>query len=166
MQLKIIKGDIIGVEVEAIAYPGNTAGLMDDTLGRRIVQLASDDLMREIADRSPIALGASTAIEVSGLQARAVIYTPIVHEIGDRITIENVRKFMRASMVAACHHEYESLALPVIHPNVETMSLTETTRAMMDELRGFKHDHDLVVYFVDGRQGVLDTLTRSLDPNR
>jgi O-acetyl-ADP-ribose deacetylase (regulator of RNase III) len=166
MQIKVHKGDIFNLDVAGVAYPGTAGGLFHDDFGRRLLQIVGEDLTRELLDRTPIALGATTAMEVNGLRAQWLIYTPLVAEPGDRITVENVRKFTRASVVAAVHHEIPSLALPVIHPNTDTMSLTETTRAMMDELRGYKCDRDLHVFLVDATQGALDSLHRSMDVPR
>ena len=57
----------------------------------------------------------------------------------------------------------ESVALPVIRPNSEDMSITETARAMIDELRGFKADHNFTVYLVDRSGEVVDALHRTHD---
>jgi O-acetyl-ADP-ribose deacetylase (regulator of RNase III) len=166
MQIKVQKGDIFNMDVEGLAYPGTTNGLFPSDFGKRILELVGEDLTREVLDRIPIAVGATTAIEVSGLRAKWLVYTPITMEPGDRITVENVRKFTRASVVAAVTYELQSLALPVIHPNTETMSLSETTRAMMDELRGYRCDRELHVFLVDATQGALDSLNRSMDVSR
>ena len=117
-------------------------------------------------DTAPIAVGAATVVEVEGLKVEHVIYSPLVAEPTEKIIVENVRRCTRAALVATCYKELESIALPVIHPNSDDMSITETARAMIDELRGFRADHEFTVYLVDRNNEVVEALHRALETVR
>ncbi|MDY0005135.1 MAG: hypothetical protein RBU30_27800, partial [Polyangia bacterium] len=99
-------------------------------------------------------------------KAAQVIYAPLISELGEKVIVENVRRCTRASLVAACVRKLPSIALPVIRPNSEDMSITETARAMLDELRGFKPEHALRVVLADRKAPVVEALMRTLDSVR
>ena len=166
MEVQIRKADTLEVHAEALLYPGTTLGTMDDPQGERILALTGDALRDETVDTAPIAVGASTVNPVTGLNVSWMIYSPVVKDPGDRITVENVRRCTRATLVACCIRGFESVVLPAIHPTSEEMSMAETARAMVDELRGFRTDHDFTVHLVHDNQRVVDALQRTLDTVR
>ncbi len=163
MEIEIQKADIFDIEAEAMVYPGTTDGELNDKTGKRLKKLVGKHLAHEIGEIVPIAVGAATVLEVTGLNVEHLIYSPLVAEVVEKIIVENVRRCTRAALVATCVREFESIALPVIRPNSEDMSITETTRAMIDELRAFRSDHEFTVHLVDPRENVVDILRRSLE---
>lgn len=163
MELEIQKADIYDLEVDAVMYPGVTNGEMKDKAGKRLCKLAGDALEATARDTAPIAVGAATVIPVTGLKTANVIYSPLISEEGEKVIVENVRRCTRAALVAACVKDLETLALPVIRPNSEDMSILETARAMIDELRGFKTERALTVYLVDRSADIVEALHRTHD---
>jgi O-acetyl-ADP-ribose deacetylase (regulator of RNase III) len=161
-----MKADIFEVEVEAVVYPGVTNGEMGDAYGKRLRKLVGEQLEVTSRDTAPIAVGAATVIPVTGLKAAHVIYSPLISEIGEKVIVENVRRCTRASLVAACVRKLPSIALPVIRPNSEDMYITETARAMLDELRGFRPEHALRVVLADRKAPVVEALMRTFDSVR
>jgi O-acetyl-ADP-ribose deacetylase (regulator of RNase III) len=166
MEIVVQNADPFAIEAEAMAYAGTTAGTMDDALGERLLSEAGDELLEAALDTAPIAVGAATVIEVSGLEVDYIIYSPVVAEQGDRITVENVRRCTRAALVAACARHLESLILPAISPATDDMSQSEAARAMIDELRGYRADHHLTVYLVHENARIIDSLNRVFDAVR
>ncbi|MBW2257187.1 MAG: macro domain-containing protein [Deltaproteobacteria bacterium] len=147
-------------------YAGTSTGTMNDAIGERMLEDVEEDLVAETQDTAPIAVGAATVIEVGGLRVDVVIYSPVKVDPSDRITVENVRRCTRATLVAACARELDSLVLPAIYPSTEDMSMAEAARAMIDELRGFRTDHEFTVYLVHDDMKVIDALTRIIETVR
>lgn len=166
MEFEIQQADIFDLEVDALVYPGVTTGEMGDSMGERLSKLVGEDVEKQTRDTAPIAVGAATVIEVKGLQASHIIYSPLVSENGEKVIVENVRRCTRAALVAATVKKLHSVAIPVIRPSAEEMSIGESARAMLDELRGFRPEQALRVLLVDGRAKVVDALHRILDAVR
>jgi len=163
MEIVVQEADAFSIEADGLAYAGTTAGTMDDEVGERILDHVGDDLLQETLDTAPIAVGAATVNEVSGLNTECVIYAPVMLQPGDRITVENIRRCTRATLVAVCAKNQDALVLPVILPSSDDMSTAEAARAMIDELRGFRSDHDFTVYLVHDDPEVIDALNRVLE---
>ncbi len=163
MEIVVQEADAFGIEADALAYAGTTVGTMDDTAGGRLVKQVGDELLEETLNTAPIAVGAATVNEVSGLKVEYVIYAPVTLEPGDRMTVENVRRCTRATLVAACAKRVDTLVLPAIFPSTDDMSLAEAARAMIDELRGFRSDHDFTVYLAHEDTEVIEALNRVFD---
>lgn len=166
MEIVVQEADAYAMEADALAYAGTTAGTMDDAPGERLVELVGSELLEETLSTAPIAVGAATINEVSGLGVTYLIYAPVTLEPGERITVENVRRCTRATLVAACTRAVDTLILPAISPSTDDMSLGEAARAMIDELRGFRTDHDLTVYLVHEDPDVIDALDRIFETVR
>ena len=163
MEVFIHKGDIFELEADALVYPGNSAGSLEDEFGQAILEMAGEELAEDSTERAPIAVGAATVCEAEGLKAEYVIYSPVMVEAGDKIIVENVRRCTRASLVATCAKGFDTLVLPIIQPNSDEVSVAETSRAMVDELRAFRTDHDFTVYLVGPTQAVINTVHRCID---
>lgn len=166
MEIVVQEADAFTIEADGLAYAGTTAGTMGDAMGDQILELVGPDLLQETLDTAPIAVGAATVNVVSGLNADAVIYAPVMLAPGDRITVENIRRCTRATLVAVCAKHLDTVILPAILPSSDDMSIAEAARAMIDELRGFRSDHDFVVYLVHEDPEVIDALNRVLDSVR
>lgn len=163
MEVFIQKGDILELEVDCLVYPGNSAGTMEDEFGETILEMAGEKLAEEATARAPVAVGAATIFEIEGLRSEYLIYAPVMVEAGEKIIVENVRRCTRASLVATCARGFDSVALPIIEPNSDEVSVAETSRAMVDELRAFKTDHEFSVYLVGTTQAVINTVHRCID---
>jgi O-acetyl-ADP-ribose deacetylase (regulator of RNase III) len=166
MEIEIHQADIFEVEAEAMVYPGTANGALGDERGHRLLKLVGTELALETQDASPIAVGAAMVVEVNGLKVDYVIYSPLVLEPGEKIIVENVRRCTRAALVAMVAKELESLVLPAILPNSDDMSVAETSRAIVDEIRGFRADHDFAVTVVDTDPLVVESLNRAIDTVR
>jgi len=166
MEIVVQEADAFSIKADGLAYAGTTAGTMDDPVGERILALVGEDLLQETLDTAPIAVGAATVNEVSGLSTKCIIYAPLMLVPGDRITVENIRRCTRATLVAVCARRHDTVVLPAILPSTDDMSISEAARAMIDELRGFRSDHDFTVYLVHDDPEVVDTLNRVLDNTR
>ncbi|MFH2005112.1 MAG: macro domain-containing protein [bacterium] len=166
MEIVVQLADAFEIEAEGLMYAGTSFGTMNDAIGERLLEDAGEDLVVETQDTAPIAVGAATVKEVSGLRVNVVIYAPVRVDAADRITVENVRRCTRATLVAACARELDSLILPAICPSTDDMSVSEAARAMIDELRGFRTDHDFTVYLVHDDMRVIDALTRIIETVR
>ncbi len=166
MEFETKQADIFEVEAEALVYLGNTQGELLGSQGERLRKLAGNTLEEETQDIAPIAVGAATVLEVEGLRSEVVIYAPLLHEEGEKIIVENVRRCTRASLVAASVKEMESIVMPVIHPNSDDMAITETIRAMIDELRAFRPDPPFTVTLVDEDIATVETVMRAQETVR
>lgn len=163
MEIVVQEADAFSIEADGLAYAGTTAGTMDDPVGERIIRLVGEELLEATLDTAPIAVGAATVNEVSGLHANSVIYAPVMLASGDRITVENIRRCTRAALVAVCARHHDTLVLPAILPSSDDMSISEAARAMIDELRGFRSDHDFTVHLVHEDPEVVEALNRVLE---
>ncbi len=166
MEITVEQVSPFSVEADGLAYAGTSTGTMSDGMGEKILARTGGDLLEETLATAPIAVGAATVVEVSGLKAASVIYAPMRLEPGDRLTVENVRRCTRAVLVAANFKRMASVVIQAITPESDEMSQAEVARAMLDELQGFRPTGDLAVFLVHEEAQVIDGLNRLSENNR
>jgi O-acetyl-ADP-ribose deacetylase (regulator of RNase III) len=154
MQVHVVKADLLDLAVDAIVVPGNSTGLMTEGLAAAVRLRGGEQVEREVVECAPLAVGAAVVTTGGGLAARHVIHAPTVEEPGFKVSVEAVRRATRAALLATTAHALGVIAFPLMALGPTELTLEETARAMVDELRAHRQPHPEAVYLVAPRDEV------------
>ncbi len=107
---------------------------------------------------APIAIGAAVVTSAGKLWAKFIIHAPTMEEPGVKVGVENARRAIRASLIAAAHRGFEVIAIPGMGTGLGGLDQAEAARAMVDELRAHRQPKPSTVYLVDTNDDFLACL--------
>ena len=156
MQVHVAKGDITLIPVDAIINPANSLGIMGGGVAGAIKRRGGESIQQEAMACAPIAVGAAVVTGAGRLHTKAVIHAPTMDEPGTTIGVENVRRAIRAALIAATHRGFEVLAIPGMGTGVGGVDVDEAARAIVDEVRALKQPSPHTIYLIDIDDSVVD----------
>lgn len=162
MQVHVAKADITLMPVDAIVNPANSLGIMGGGAAGAIKRRGGDVIQREAMASAPIAVGAAIVTGGGRLYAKHVIHAPTMEEPGMKIGVENVRRAMRAALIAAAQSGFEVVAFTGLGTGVGGVDPEESARAMVDELRAHRGPKPATIYLVDTDDGMLHAFEEAL----
>ena len=162
MQVRLEQGDICSSRVDAIVNPSNSRGLMEDGVSEHIVDQAGEAIQKEVMSKAPIAIGAALVTQAGGLSAKYIIHVPTMEEPGMKIGVENVRRAIRAALVAAEVSKFDSIGVPGVGTHVGGVPLEESARAIVEEIRAHKKDYPAVMHLIDASPDMIVAFEEAL----
>ncbi len=149
MELHVAQADITTFVVDAIIVPCTSMGTMTEP-GRTVLAAnGAEAIEQELKAKAPLALGAAMLAGSGGLNARSTILVPIKKHPDDRVATENLKRAVKAALIAANIKRYESLALPnMVHAD-EGTTRAEAARAVVQQIRAHTEPFPATVYLVD-----------------
>jgi O-acetyl-ADP-ribose deacetylase (regulator of RNase III) len=113
-----VVGDILSQEADAVVFPANRRGVMGAISTPGLVGLRSlggSEIEREAMARAPLELGTAVVTSAPGLESRGVrtVIHAVVHRaLGDPARIEDVRRGVASTLVAADGARARVIAMP------------------------------------------------------
>ena len=149
MEIKIIKGDITELDVEAIVNPANSFMSMGGGLALIIKRKGGDEIEREAKRFAPVPVGKAIITKAGKLKAKYVIHAPTMHR-PMRIPPENVYQATKAAMKCAIDHGIESLAIPALGTGVGAVTKEEAAKQIIQALKEIaeKQKPRVIVYLI------------------
>jgi O-acetyl-ADP-ribose deacetylase (regulator of RNase III) len=136
-------GDLLGQNAEAIVVAANRRGVLGPlaTAGLSgLRSLGGSEIEREAMALAPLELGTAVVTAAPGLEERGVhhVVHAVVHPaLGERARIEDVRRAVPATLMAASRNRLRTLAMPLL--GVESLSIqadVDAVAAVVEELVG------------------------------
>ncbi|MFH0899932.1 MAG: macro domain-containing protein [Pseudomonadota bacterium] len=149
MQVHVAKADISQMPVDAIVNPANSLGIMAGGVAGAIKRRGGESIQKEVMAVAPIAIGAAVVTASGKLHTKAVIHAPTMEEPGHKTAVENVRRAIRAALIAAAAHAFDVIAIPGLGTGTGGVDSQEAARAMVDELKAHRQPKPATVYLVD-----------------
>jgi O-acetyl-ADP-ribose deacetylase len=162
MQIHLAKSDISEMAVDAVVAPANSLGIMGGGVAAVLSRKGGASIQREAMSLAPIAVGAAVVTNAGTLWAKHVIHAPTMEEPGLKVAAENVRRAMRAALLAASQRGLEVIAVPGLGTGLGGADPAEAARAMVNELRAHKQPNPATVWLVDLNEQVLAHLEEAL----
>jgi O-acetyl-ADP-ribose deacetylase (regulator of RNase III) len=85
-----------------------------------------------------------------------------MEEPGLKVSVECVRRAMRAALLAASQRGFDVIAVPGLGTGLGGADPSEAARAMVNELRAHKQPHPSTVWLVDVNEEILAHLEEAL----
>jgi O-acetyl-ADP-ribose deacetylase (regulator of RNase III) len=162
MQVHVVKSELVELPVDALVVPTNSTGEMNDGAALAVRRRAGPAVEREIVECAPIAVGAAVVTGGGQLVARYVIHVPTIEAAGLKVSIEAVRRATRAALLATAAHGLTMIAFPLMTNGPTELTLDETARAMVDELRAHRQPHPETVYLVASVDPIVSAFEQAL----
>ena len=149
MDITILQGSLLDVDVQVIVNAANSHGLMGGGVAGVIRRAAGSQVEDEARKQAPIAVG--TAVLTSGGRTKflGIIHAPTMPEPAMRIPAENVAQATRAALVLADEKGFTSMAIPGMGTGVGRVSPYEAAQRMIEEIRQFTPQSLQAVTLVD-----------------
>jgi len=164
-RIRVVKGDITGLAVDAIANAANTSLLGGGGVDGAIHRAAGPELLAECRILHGCDTGDAKITSGYRLPAKHVIHTvgPVYHG-GRRGEPEKLRSCYRRSLEVAVENNVRAIAFPAISCGVYGYPLREACRIAVDEVMTFLDEHPEIeqVLFVGFSQDVVDAYAHAL----
>ena len=161
MKIKVLKGDLTELEVDAIVNPANSLGYMGGGVAGAIKRKGGREIEEEAVKKSPIEVGSAVATTSGKLKCRYVIHAPTMERPAMRIGVDNVEKATRAAFELAKSMKLKSIALPGMGTGVGGVKEEDAARAMMKVAKDYAEYFDEIV-FIDINERMVDAWKRLL----
>src|ERR1700752_492457 len=137
LQIRVVQGSILEVEVQAIVNAANSRGIMGGGVAGVIKRAAGPEGDEEARQQAPIPVG--SAVLTSGGQTRyqAIIHAPTMPEPGMRIDPRNVALATQAALALADAFGFPSVAIPGMGTGVGGVAYADAAAMMIKEIRAF-----------------------------
>ena len=162
MQIHLAKSDITEMAVDAVVSPANSLGIMGGGVAAALSRKGGPTIQREAMSLAPIAVGAAVVTNAGTLWAKNIIHAPTMEEPGLKVTVEDVRRAMRAALLAANQRGFEVIAIPGLGTGLGGADPADAARAMVNELRAHKQPRPSTVWLVDANDEILAHLEEAL----
>ncbi len=161
MKIKVLKGDLTELEVDAIVNPANSLGYMGGGVAGAIKRKGGEEIEKEAVEKAPIPVGKAIATTSGRLKCRYVIHAPTMERPAMRISVDNVEKATRAAFELAKSMKLKSIALPGMGTGVGGVKEEDAARAMMNVAKDYIEYFDEIV-FIDINERMVDAWKRLL----
>jgi len=132
INVKVRKGDLTVLFVDAIVNPANTGGSMGGGVAGAIKRAGGDVVEKEAMAAAPIPLGSAVATEAGNLPNLYVIHAPTVDKPAGSSSPELVKTAVSAALVEAERMEAQTVAIPGMGTGIGGVPFDEAARAVVE----------------------------------
>ncbi len=131
VEVKVVRGDITELKVEAIVNPANSLLVMGGGVAGAIKRKGGKEIEDEARRHAPLPVGEAVATSAGRLPAKYVIHAPTMEMPVVRTDSEKVYKAVRAALRVASSMELEEVAFPGMGTGVGGVPLDEAAETMV-----------------------------------
>ena len=162
MKIKVLKGDLTELEVDAIVNPANSLGYMGGGVAGAIKRKGGEEIEKEAVEKAPIPVGKAIATTSGRLKCRYVIHAPTMEKPAMRISVDNVRKATRAALELAKDMGIKRIAFPGMGTGVGGVKEEDAAKAMIETIKEYLDFFDEVV-LVDINDKMVNAWKKSVE---
>lgn len=144
--VRILKGDLTELDIEAIVNPANSLGYMGGGVAGAIKKKGGKEIEEEAIKKAPIPVGEAIATISGKLRCKYVIHAPTMERPAMRIHLENVKRATRAAFELAIKMGIKSIAFPGMGTGVGGIKEEDAAKVMMEIARDYKNFFDEIIF--------------------
>ncbi|RLI92186.1 MAG: macro domain-containing protein [Candidatus Altiarchaeales archaeon] len=144
-KIKVIKGDITSMEVDAIVNPANSLMLMGGGVALAIKLKGGEIIEKEAMEKAPVPVGEAIFTKAGKLKAKYVIHSPTMEKPAQKISLKEVEKATIAALKVANSLKLKSLAFPGMGTGVGGVDKDEAAKVMVDCIKNYKGSLEEVI---------------------
>jgi O-acetyl-ADP-ribose deacetylase (regulator of RNase III) len=163
MQIHIAQADITTLPVDAVVVPANSHGAMNAGVAKAIKDRGGEQIEAAAVARAPIAIGAALMCDAGELPSKHVIHVPVTGEPGEATTTEELRRAVRAALVAASVNRLKVVAFPGMGSGGGGIAPGDAARAIVEEVRAHKKAFPETVYLVDVEKPMVEAFELAVE---
>ncbi len=138
LQIRVIQGSILEVDVQAIVNAANSRGIMGGGVAGVIKRAAGPEVDEEARRQAPIPVGSAVLTSGGRTRYQAIIHAPTMPEPAMRIDPQNVALATRAALALADVRGFSSIAIPGMGTGVGGVAHADAANRMIAEIRAFE----------------------------
>ncbi len=163
MELHVAQADITTMPVDAVIMPCTSMGTMTEPNRTLMAAKGGGDIELELKEKAPLALGAAMLAGADQLTAGCTILVPIKKHPDDAAATENLRKAVKAALIAANIKRYKTLALPNMVHDGDAPTRAEAARAVVQEIRAHTAPFPEAIYLVDSGEDMVRIFAHAIE---
>src|SRR3989442_5909123 len=137
MQVRLVQGSILEVDVQAIVNAANSRGIMGGGVAGVIKHAAGPEVDEEAQRQAPIPVGSAVVTSGGRTRYQAIIHAPTMPAPAMRIDPQNVALATRAALALADAKGFASLAMPRMGTSLGGVAHADAAALMITEIRAF-----------------------------
>jgi O-acetyl-ADP-ribose deacetylase (regulator of RNase III) len=147
INVKVRKGDLTVLFVDAIVNPANTGGSMGGGVAGAIKRAGGDVIEKQARAAAPIALGTAVATEAGALPNLFVIHAPTVDKPAGTSSPDMIKAAVSAALAEAERVEAQTIAIPGMGTGVGGVPFGDASRAVVEGIcaHGTKGISDIIL---------------------
>ncbi len=154
VKIRVVKGDITELDVEAIVNPANSRMIMGGGVAGVIKRKGGEEIEREAMGYAPVPVGKAVVTSGGRLKAKWVIHAPTMERPAMRTTLEKVRAAVTGALEAAVNRGIRRLAFPGMGTGVGGLRVYDAVKAMLESIkeaidRGWLYEEIVLVAYGD-----------------
>lgn len=130
-KIKILKGDITDMDVDAVVNAANTNLLLGSGVAGAIRKRGGDSIQKECDEIGSIPLGEAVITGAGSLKSKFVIHAAGMH-LGGGVTEESLRMATKNSLIGADEKGIRTIAFPAIGTGVGGFPVGRCAEVMID----------------------------------
>ena len=167
LQIRVVQGSILEMDVQAIVNAANSRGIMGGGVAGVIKRAAGLEVDEEARRQAPIPVGSAVATSGGRTRYQAIIHAPTMPEPAMRIGPQNVALATRAALALADARGFASVAIPGMGTGVGGVAHADAAAMMIKEIRAFVPQALQSVVLVDVDPAMVQAWREALkDTNR
>ncbi len=137
MDVRVIKGDITKLAVDAIVNAANSLMVMGGGVAGAIKRAGGSEIEQEAMKYAPVPVGEAISTGGGRLKAKYVVHAPTMERPAVKIELSNVKLAMDAAIRKALELNITSLAIPALGTGVGGVDRCDAARAMVEVLKKY-----------------------------
>jgi O-acetyl-ADP-ribose deacetylase (regulator of RNase III) len=161
MLIKVINGNILRQDVDAIVNAANSHGYMGGGVAGAIKNTGGEIIEEEAVKQAPIPIGKAVVTSGGSLPFK-VIHAPTMQNPADMTNVENIRLATRAALEAADKNKFRKIAIPGMGTGVGRVPVEDAAKIMIWEIESFHGIHLEEVLLVDLNEKMVQAFKKYL----
>lgn len=137
MEIIVLEGNLLDVDVDLIVNPANSLGHMGGGVAGLIKKYGGKDIEKEAMLKAPIPVGSAVLTTAGKLKFKGVIHAPTMEEPSMETTEQKVRMAVLAALELADNMGFKSIGMPGMGTGVGRLPKKTAARAMIEEIKAF-----------------------------
>src|SRR5438132_12954075 len=137
MQVRVVRGSILDMDVQAIVNAANGRGITGGGLAGVSKRASGAEVDEEARRQAPIPVGSAVVTSGGCTRYQAIIHAPTMPEPAMRIDPQNVALATRAALALADARGFTSVAIPGMGTGVGGVAYADAAAMMIKEIRAF-----------------------------
>ena len=149
IKITIKKGDITGLDVDAIVNAANSYGYMGGGVAGAIKHKGGLEIETEAVSKAPIPIGSAVITNPGSLKAKYVIHAPTMEQPASLIDVGNVTEATRAALECADENGLKRIAIPGMGTGVGGVPKDKAAEAILGVIVNFEAESLEEIILID-----------------
>ena len=130
------------------------------------ITLVKADAIVNAEAHAPVPVGEAVYAAAEKLSFKGIIHAPMMEKPGQKVTEENVRKAVQASVICADSYGVKTLAMPGIGSGAGGLSPISCADVMIETLRHYESNTVRKVILIDGHPEMMQAFRDAIFAER